>query len=155
MARPRFDPTPEQKKTVEAMSAYGISEEEVARTIGEHGIDPKTLRKHFRHALDIGATKANSAVAQTAYQMATSGKCPAATMFWLKCRAGWKETNVLQHSGPNGGPIQISNDELDKRITDELARVAASRSVARVPGSNDAGAENKAAISVEGVESQT
>src|ERR1700676_5048790 len=91
MARPRFNPTAEQKKTVEAMSAYGISEDEVARTMGDHGIDPKTLRKHFRHELDIGATKANSAVAQTAYQMATSGKCPAATMFWLKCRAGWKE----------------------------------------------------------------
>jgi len=38
-------------------------------------------------------------------------------MFWLKCRAGWKETNVLQHSGPNGGPIQISNDELDNLRT--------------------------------------
>ena len=155
MARPRFDPTPEQKKNVEAMSAYGIDEEKIARTIGERGIDPKTLRKYFRYQLDVGATKANSAVAQTAYQMATSGKCPAATMFWLKCRAGWKETNVLQHSGPNGGPIQISNDELDKRITDELARVAASRSVASVPGANDAGAENKAALPVEGVESQT
>jgi hypothetical protein len=155
MARPRFDPSPEQKKNVEAMAAYGIPEEDIARTIGEHGIDPKTLRKYFRHQLDVGATKANSAVAQTAYQMATSGKWPAATMFWLKCRAGWKETNVLQHSGPNGGPIQISNDELDKRITDELARIAASRSVARVPGSHDAGAEKKAAISVERVESQT
>jgi hypothetical protein len=87
--------------------------------------------------------------------MATSGTYPAATMFWLKCRAGWKETTVLQHSGPNGGPIQISNDELDKRITDELARIAASRSVASLPGSNDAGAENKAALSVEGVESKT
>jgi hypothetical protein len=155
MARPRFNPTAEQKKTVEAMSAYGISEDEVARTMGEHGIDPKTLRKHFRHELDIGATKANSAVAQTAYQMATSGKWPAATIFWLKCRAGWKETNVLQHSGPNGGPIQISNDELEKRITDELARVAASRSVARIPGSTDTGAEGKTALPVDGLEGQT
>ena len=119
---------------MEAMAAYGIPEAEVARTIGEHGIDPNTLRKYFRHELDIGATKANSTVAQTLYKMATSGNYPAATMFWLKCRAGWKETNVLQHSGPNGGPIQISNDELDKRITDELARIAASRSVARVRG---------------------
>src|SRR6266852_3635705 len=155
MARPKFEGTAEQRRTVEALAAYGIPEEELARTIGEHGIDPKTLRKYFRHELNVGATKDNSAVAQTAYQMATSGKYPAATMFWLKCRAGWKETNVLQHSGPNGGPIQISNDELDKRITDELARMAASRRVARVPGSNDAGIENKAARSVEGVESQT
>jgi hypothetical protein len=155
MARPRFDPTPEQKKNVEAMAAYGIPEEDIARTIGEHGIDPKTLRKYFRHQLDVAATKANSAVAQTAYQMATSGKYPASTMFWLKCRAGWKETNVMQHSGPHGGPIQISNDELDKRITDELARIAATRSVARVPGSTDARAEGKTPVSVDGLESKT
>jgi hypothetical protein len=155
MARPRFEATAEQRRTVEAMAAYGISEEEVARTIGDHGIDPKTLRKHFRHQLDIGATKANSAVAQTAYQMATSGKCPAATIFWLKCRAGWKETNVLQHSGPNGGPIQVSNDELDKRITDELARIAASRAVAPIPGAADARTEEKTAAPVEGLARKT
>jgi hypothetical protein len=137
------------------MAAYGISEEEVARTIGDHGIDPKTLRKHFRHQLDIGATKANSAVAQTAYQMATSGKCAAATIFWLKCRAGWKETNVLQHSGPNGGPIQISNDDLDKRVTDELARIAATRTVASVPGAIDAGRKEKTAVPMEGLARKT
>ena len=140
---------------MEAMAAYGISEEEVARTIGDHGIDPKTLRKHFRHQLDIGATKANSAVAQTAYQMATSAKCPAATIFWLKCRAGWKETHVLQHSGPDGGPIQISNDELDKRITDELASIAATRAVASVSGAADARREDKAAVPVGRLEGKT
>jgi len=155
MARPRFNATHEQKKNVEAMAAYGIPEEEIARAIGEHGIDPKTLRKYFRHQLNVGATKANSAVAQTAYQMATSGKCPAATMFWLKCRAGWKETNILQHSGPNGGPIQISNDELNKTITDELARIAGSRAVATVPGAADAGTEDETALSMEGLARQT
>src|SRR5436305_6222900 len=88
MARPRFNATHDQKRNVEAMAAYGIDEQKISRTIGEHGIDPKTLRKHFRYELDIGATKANSAVEQTTYQMATSGKCPAATMIWLMCRAG-------------------------------------------------------------------
>src|SRR5260370_41952876 len=155
MARPRFIPTAEQRRNVEALAAYGIPEEELARTIGEHGIDAKTLRKYFRRELDVAATKANSAVAQTLYQLATSGKCPAATMFWLKCRSGWKETTVLQHSGPQGGPIQISNDELDKRITDELARIAASRAAASVPGSADAGTEETIAVPMEGLEGKT
>ena len=137
------------------MAAYGIPEAEVARTIGEHGIDAKTLRKHFRRELDIGATKANSAVAQTLYKMATSGTSPAATMFWLKCRAGWKEINVLQHSGPNGGPIQISNDELDKQITDELARIAASRAVESVPGASNARTEDKTGTPMEGLARKT
>ena len=137
------------------MAAYGVPEDEIARSMGEHGIDPKTLRKHFRRELDIGATKANSNVAQTAYQMATSGKCPAATIFWLKCRAGWKEINVLQHSGPNGGPIQISNDELDKRITDELTRSAATRTVATIPGASNARTEDETGAQMEGLARKT
>jgi hypothetical protein len=155
MARPRFEATAEQRRTVEAMAAYGVPEDEIARSVGERGIDPKTLRKHFRRELDIGATKANSNVAQTAYQMATSGKCPAATMFWLKCRAGWKETNVLQHSGPHGGPIEISNDQLETRITDELARIAASRAVASVPVAADARRKDETAVPVGGLEGKT
>jgi len=155
VARPRFKATSEQRRTVETLAAYGTPEEELARSIGEHGIDPKTLRKYFRHELNVGATKANSAVAQTLYKMATSGTYPAATMFWLKCRAGWKETNVLQHSGPNGGPIQISNDELNKTITDELARIAASRAVATIPGAADAGTEDETPLPVEGLARKT
>ena len=155
MARPRFQATDGQRRTVEALAAYGVPEDEIARSVGEHGIDPKTLRKHFRRELDIGATKANSNVAQTAYQMATSGKCPAATIFWLKCRAGWKEINVLQHSGPHGGPIQISNDDLDKRITDELARFAATRTVATISGASNTRAEDETGAQMEGLARKT
>jgi hypothetical protein len=79
MPRPRFEPTAEQRKTVEAMAAYGLREDQIASTIGPKGIDPKTLRKHFRRELLLGATKANSKVAETTYQMAISGKCPAMT----------------------------------------------------------------------------
>ena len=61
----------------------------------------------------------------------------------------------LQHSGPQGGPIQISNDDLDKRITDELARIAASRAAAGVPGSADAGTEETITVPVEGLEGKT
>ena len=155
MPRPRFKPTPEQRRNVEALAAYGIPEEELARTIGEHGIDAKTLRKYFRRELDLAATKANSAVAQTLYQLATSGKCPAATMFWLKCRSGWKETSVFQHSGPQGGPIQISNDDLNKCITDEFARIAASRTAASVPEPADTGTETTVTLPVAGLEGTT
>jgi hypothetical protein len=152
MARPKFEPTLEHRRSVEAMAAYGIDEVKIARIIG---VDPKTLRKHFRYELDIGATKANAAVGQTLYHMATSGRHPSASMFWMKCRAGWKETQVLQHSGPDGGPIEISNDQLDERITDELGRIAASRAVASVSEPIDCGTEEQAVVQVEGVESKT
>ena len=106
MARPRFNPTAEQRKMVEAMAGYGVPELGIAQSLG---IDPKTLRRHFRRELDQGATKANTQVAQSAFKMASSGRSPSMTMFWLKCRAGWRETTILQHMGPNGGPVEISD----------------------------------------------
>ncbi len=117
MARPRFKPTPEQRKWVEAMSGYGVLETDIARTLGESGIDPKTLRKHFRRELDIGGTKANVNVAQSLYRAATSGQHPGAAMFWLKCRAGWRETSILRHTGLAATPrrpdfTQLSVEEL-------------------------------------------
>jgi hypothetical protein len=159
MARPKFKATHEQRKNVEAMAAYGIDEGKIACIIGDRGIDPKTLRKHFRHELDVGATKANAVVGQTGYQMATSGRHPAVTIFWMKCRMHWKETNVLQHTGPDGGPIEISNDQLndqlDERITGELARIAAARAVASVPEPVDDTTEDPADVPLEELKSKT
>ena len=122
MPRPRFKATPEERKMVEALSGYGVREDEIAQTVRE-GIDPKTLRKHFRRELDHGAARANAAVAQTAYKMAVSGQHPAMTMFYLKCRAGWKEKSILEHSGPPGGPLEIDNH--DQHIEQQLAAILA------------------------------
>jgi hypothetical protein len=63
------------------------------------GIDPKTLRKHYRDELDMGATKANAQVAGFLFNSAKNGNV-SAQIFWLKTRARWRETPVeLQHSG--------------------------------------------------------
>ena len=90
MARPRFVASVEQRKMVRSMAAYGIRHEEIARCLGLRS--PKTLRRHFREELDRAATEANAQVAQSLYQQATSGKKTAATIFWLKTRALWRES---------------------------------------------------------------
>lgn len=92
MARPRFVPTEQQRSTVKSMAAYSIRQEEIARVIDLRSV--KTLRRHFRRELDISATEANARVAQTAYQMATSGKHPQVTIFWLKSRAHWGDQSA-------------------------------------------------------------
>jgi hypothetical protein len=89
MARPKFIPTLEQRKTVRSMSAFGLRQEDIANCIGIRS--PKTLRRHFREELDRSGIEANARVAQTAFQMATSGKHPLMTMFWLRVRGGWRE----------------------------------------------------------------
>ncbi len=89
MARPRFKVTEEKRKTARALAGYGLTHEQIAQMIGTRS--PKTLRKHFRNELDSGQAEANAQVAQTLFKMATSGLHPAATFFWLKTQARWRE----------------------------------------------------------------
>jgi len=75
-------------------AAYGIKQEDIATIVDLRS--PKTLRKHFPQELARGAIEANAQVGQTLFKMATSGNEPAATIFWLKTRAGWREIQVLE-----------------------------------------------------------
>ena len=99
MPMPLFEPTDEQRKFVRTLVAYGIPQDAIARLVIDSrgsGIDSKTLRKHFRAEMDEAVVEANSKVAETLYRMAVSGDCPAATFFWLKCRARWREVQVIE-----------------------------------------------------------
>ncbi len=87
------EPTEEQRRTVQAMSGFGIPQADIA-TLLEVG--PKTLRKHCRRELDRGSIEATAKVAQTLFQMATSGQNTAAAIFWMKARAGWREKHEVQ-----------------------------------------------------------
>ena len=96
MGRRAHRPDPSQRRQVEAMSAYGIPEDNISRVIG---VDPKTLRKHYRDELDLGETKANAQVAGFLFNAAKNGNVTA-QIFWLKTRAKWRESPVeLKHSG--------------------------------------------------------
>ena len=99
VGRPRFHPTDEQRRQVEAMVGFGIREGDIVRLIvnpeTDRPIDEKTLRLHFRTEIDRGQVKANTAIAQSIYRAATGGNMTAA-IFWAKTRMGWKETNVTE-----------------------------------------------------------
>jgi hypothetical protein len=109
MPRPRFTPTEEQRRLVKSLSACGVQHEQIGRRIDIRSA--KTLRKHFREELDAGALEANTSVVQTLYKMATSGKHPMATMFWLKCRAGWRESRTLEPIPVSLPPFIVSKEE--------------------------------------------
>ena len=109
----RTSPILLQRRQVEAMAAYGIPETDIARVVG---VDPKTLRKHYRDELDLGETKANAQVAGFLFNSAKNGNVTA-QIFWLKTRARWRETPVeLQHSGFIGRKdlSELSDAELDE-----------------------------------------
>ena len=97
MARPRYQPVEADRGKVEAMVAYGIPQEEIAATLD---ISHPTLRRYFKREIQTGTQKANAKIAESLYNAAIKGKGqPAVTaaIFWLKCRAGWKETAILEH----------------------------------------------------------
>src|SRR5215217_3579360 len=115
MGRRAHKPDPAQRRRVEAMAAYGIPEIDIARVVG---VDPKTLRKHYRDELDMGETKANAQVAGFLFNSARSGNVTA-QIFWLKTRARWRETPTdLRHSGSiaRRDVSEMTDQELMDRI---------------------------------------
>src|SRR6267378_4291791 len=111
MGRRAHRPDPSQRRQVEAMAAYGIPEDNISRVIG---VDPKTLRKHYRDELDLGETKANAQVAGYLFNSAKNGNVTA-QIFWLKTRASWREAPVeLRHSGSIGRKdlSELSDEDL-------------------------------------------
>ena len=105
MARPAHHPDDVQRRQVEALAGYGVPEAEIAALVG---VDAKTLRKHYRHELDHGHSKANAKVAENLYHMALGQGREAVTaaIFWLKARARWKEVSAHEHGGPDGKPFE-------------------------------------------------
>jgi hypothetical protein len=107
MARPAHQPDDVQRRQVEALAGYGVPEAEIAALVG---VDAKTLRKHYRHELDHGHSKANAKVAENLYHMALGQGREAVTaaIFWLKARARWKEVSVHEHGGSGGEPLRVN-----------------------------------------------
>tara|TARA_R110002020_G_scaffold9774_1_gene38216 strand:+ start:4204 stop:4563 length:360 start_codon:yes stop_codon:yes gene_type:complete len=95
--KPPFEPTDDERKLVEQMTACGIPQDSQCLVIRD-GIDAKTLRKHFRRELDTAATMANAKVAGTLFNKAMSGDTTA-LIWWSKTRMGWKEKSEYEISG--------------------------------------------------------
>jgi hypothetical protein len=76
--------------------------------------------------IDTAQVKADAAVAKFLYGTAsgralkdgaTYSDCVRAAMFWAKTRMGWRETQEIEHTGKDGGPVEVavlSRDEYKK-----------------------------------------
>lgn len=106
--RPAYEPDDKDRAQVSMLAAMGIPDFDIAKVMQLSG---PTLRKYFAHELEIGHIHASAKVAQSLYKQATDHARPsvAAAIFWLKCRAGWKEDQA-----PDG----------KKALVEQAARVA-------------------------------
>ena len=123
MGRRAHKPDVTSRRQVEAMAAYGIPEQNIANIVG---IDPKTLRKHYRSELDNGQMKATAKVAESLFRKATSegAQSVTAAIFWLKTRGGWRET-PQNHQVGLYDLSKYSDAELDQMIEATQAAIAA------------------------------
>lgn len=110
------EPTPEGRELVKLHATVGTPQDVIADLLG---IDPKTLRKHYRAELDHSLAQANAVIGGSLFNKAKAGDT-AAQIFWMKTRARWRETNVVEHTGPEGGPVQIDASKLSAEAMREL-----------------------------------
>ena len=110
---PEHIPDEKTRAEVSALCAYGVPQHEIAVYIG---VDPKTLRKHYRAELDTAKTKAHAAVGRFLYQAAsgaalekgaTHADCIRAAMFWAKTQMGFVDRTAIEHTSPDGSMSPI------------------------------------------------
>jgi len=112
---PGFEPGPEQAQQVEQMSALGMSTMDISAVLR---IESRLLEKFYKYEIETSTSRVNNQVAKLALQMALSGAMPEMTKFWLKSRAGWKETKVTEITGANGGPVEFA--EVKRRMIEAV-----------------------------------
>jgi transposase len=103
VGRPPHQVTPEKQTMVRTLAAVGITHEDIASKLE---ISADTLVKYYKKELADGRIDANAQVAKGLFDQAKQGNT-AAAIFWLKTRAGWKETNVNEITGADGQPVSI------------------------------------------------
>jgi len=101
MSRPQHEPTPAQRQLVQLHATIGTPQDVIADILG---IDPKTMRLHYREELDHAMAQANATIGGALFNKAKGGDTTA-MIFWMKTRARWHETSVTEHTGEGGGPL--------------------------------------------------
>ena len=97
-------------KQVESLAANGLTDEQIASALG---ISRTTLanrkreNEQFVQAIKRGKAKGIALVTNKLMESIKGGNMTG-MIFFLKTQAGWKETNVQEHTGANGGVIQVN-----------------------------------------------
>lgn len=112
----KHEPTAELREKVKSYIAVGIPQEDVARVIG---IDPKTLRLHYREELDTASVQANAAIGGALFNKAKGGDTTA-MIWWTKARMRWSEKKEHEHSGSVEAAPSPAMAETMARIEEKL-----------------------------------
>lgn len=106
--------TDKELAEVEVLAGLGMRFEDIALS---KGMCLDTLKKYADEQLQRGKAKAKAQVMQSAFKMATNGKTPAMTMFWLKTQCGWRE---VQQTESLAKPIQMNKENTIQQVNIQL-----------------------------------
>ena len=120
MPRIAHKPTEEGRRQVEDMSGYGVRQEVICKVMR---VSLPTLHKYYRDELDAGDGRAQAAIGEALYDKAVVGRDTASLIFLAKVRLGFKETTRVENTGADGGPIQVKEEDVRKRIAHKLNRL--------------------------------
>lgn len=118
-----FEPTAEQRELVQMAAVLGISEERIVKAIRnpktKQPISPKTLRRAFRHELDVGLLEADIQAGRNLLALTKTNAT--AAIFWAKVRLHWKETTEVEIPVAT---VAGEEDEGEIDIVDTARRIA-------------------------------
>jgi hypothetical protein len=119
LGQPKYRFTDTQRNMVENLVAAGLTHVQIAPLVKDQrtgkSISVPSLERHFKTELRDGLPKANATIAGALFSTARDGNVTA-QIFWLKTRARWKETNVLEVGGIAGQPIEVTNNALNNLV---------------------------------------
>jgi hypothetical protein len=90
MPKSSYQPSVEKRNLVKTLAGLGLRHHEICPHIGLRS--PKTLRRYYASELALGIAESTVNVLKTSFRLASSGKDPAMTKFFLKTRGRWSAT---------------------------------------------------------------
>jgi hypothetical protein len=118
-------PTESTRQEVRSLKGFGATNEAVSKLLG---ITADTLAKHYPEEIETANILTNHRVAGNLYRIATTGddkQAVPAAIFWLKCRAGWRTSDMDQMVSE----IEALRSQLGE-AHERLTRLATPRKVA-------------------------
>jgi AraC-like DNA-binding protein len=109
--------TPQQIEMMQTLARNGVSFEQIAKVVG---CSTTTLTRRFGELLRDAVIHAGSDVASALFTQATKAGSTPAAIFWLKARAGWKETMpAIDLSGATGVLVVPAERDPSAWITEQ------------------------------------
>ena len=98
--RPPYIPSEEHRTKLRLLVIIGVPIETIAEILG---ISKPTVYLHYKKDIETAAQEANAQVAANLFRQTKTN--PAAAIFWMKTKCGWRERDSLENS--ENGPLRI------------------------------------------------